>query len=121
MFSTIRHEEFPHRLLPTLARYGFVEAGIILREVEKSGALDEVFKVFLSGGGVGDAIVALETCITNEPLIYVELRKSLRLQQEAQVQRENAFSVMNTLQGNSIRPFDNPVPNSNLNPSPIII
>ena len=98
MFSTIRHEEFPHRLLPTLARYGFVEAAIILREVEKSGALDEVVKVFLSGGGVGDAILALENSIAKDPLIYVDLRKSLRQQQEAQIQQENAFSVMNTLQ-----------------------
>ena len=113
IFSTIRHEEFPHRLLPTLARYGFVEAGIILREIEQSGALDEVFKVFLSGGGVGDAIVALETCIETNPLIYVELRKSLRQQQEAQIQQENAFSLMNTLHViNSAKFTATPAPDS---------
>ena len=43
--STIRHEDFPRRLLPTLARWGFVESVLLLREVESSGALDAVVSV----------------------------------------------------------------------------
>ena len=46
--STIRHDEFPRRLLPTLARWGFIEAVLLLREVEASGALDAVVSVYPS-------------------------------------------------------------------------
>ena len=53
--------------------------------------------VFQSGGGVGDAIVALETCISAVPLDAMTTRKWERLESEAIEQKRDSFSVFNTL------------------------
>ena len=53
--------------------------------------------VFQSGGGVGDAIKALESCISAVPLEAMTARKWERLETEAIEQKRDAFSVFNTL------------------------
>ena len=53
------------RLLPTLARWGFVEATLVIRE--NTAAIDALVDVFKSGGGVGDAISAIERTVSSSP------------------------------------------------------
>ena len=104
LFSTIPHAEFPHRLLPTLARYAFIEAVLILREAHATGAVDAVRAAFAAGGGVGDAIRALESCVAKVPVDErpaVARRTALAAARERAAdaaERNNEFSAYFTLQ-----------------------
>ena len=104
LFSTIPDAAFPRRLLPTLARHGFVEAVLILREVEATGAVDAVAGAFAAGGGVGDAIHALEAALAAVPAHArpAAARRAARERREsvdADVQRTvcSTFQALQTL------------------------
>lgn len=59
IYSNIPSKDFPQKLIPTMTIWGFLQSSLILREVG-SKVLDAVVEVFENGGGVGDAIFAIE-------------------------------------------------------------
>ena len=65
LFSNVSSKEFPQKLLPTLSIWGFLQSSLILKEVG-SKVLDAVTEVFEKGGGVGDAIFAIEANLPAE-------------------------------------------------------
>lgn len=67
IFSTIENKDFPQKLIPTMTIWGFLQSYLILKEVG-SNVLEAVVEVFERGGGVGDAIFAIEA---NLPADYM--------------------------------------------------
>jgi len=59
IYSNIPSKDFPQKLIPTMTIWGFLQSSLILKEVG-SKVLDAVVEVFETGGGVGDAIFAIE-------------------------------------------------------------
>lgn len=88
LYSKIAGEEFPNRLLPTLTRWGFVEAALIIRESIE--AIDALVEVFMMGGGVGDAVAAIER--TTSPENAVSKRRNIRLAQQAEKRVKSSSS-----------------------------
>jgi hypothetical protein len=64
----------PVRMLPVLSLWGFSQAVLVLRE--QKAALDAVSAVFREGGGVGDAIEAIEA---NVELASIRAREESRM------------------------------------------
>jgi hypothetical protein len=59
IYSNIPSKDFPQKLIPSMTIWGFLQSSLILKEVG-SKVLDSVVEVFENGGGVGDAIFAIE-------------------------------------------------------------
>lgn len=76
------------RLLPTLARWGFVEATLVIRE--NTAAIDALVDVFKSGGGVGDAISAIERTVSSSPDSAFMMRRQRRIQLESEIQHHDS-------------------------------
>lgn len=85
------------RLLPTLARWGFVEATLVIRE--NIAAIDALVEVFKSGGGVGDAIAAIERTVTSAPDSAFMIRRQKRLQVESEIliQDSSTFNAIDAI------------------------
>ena len=82
------------RLVPTLARWGFVEAAMIIRE--NRAAINALVEVFESGGGVGDAIAAIERTISMNPELALITRRNRRLKLESEALKRD-FSTFNAI------------------------
>lgn len=82
------------RLVPTLARYGFVEAVMIIRE--NGAAISALVEVFESGGGVGDAILAIENTVSKNQELAVTTRRNRRLKIEADLLQKD-YSTFNAI------------------------
>ena len=84
------------RLLPTLARWGFVEAAMIIRE--HASAIDGLVEVFETGGGVGDAIAVIERNVAAaSPNSALTLRRTRRIKLESEVKQRD-FSTYNAIE-----------------------
>jgi hypothetical protein len=83
------------RLLPTLARWGFVEAAMIIRE--NHAAIDAVVDVFEIGGGVGDAIAVIEKTIGASTDSALITRRNRRVQLENEILLKD-YSTFNAIE-----------------------
>jgi hypothetical protein len=97
LFSTMLGKDFPQKLLPTMTIWGFLQSSLILKEVG-GNVLDAVADVFEKGGGVGDAIFAIEA---NLPAEYMNAsptatRRQIRKMTEESFSKSKR-SVVSTL------------------------
>lgn len=78
-YSNLKPEDFSTFILPTLLRWGILEAVIILRE--NRGAYESALKVIEGGGDVGEAILAVDSTFTSDHPVF--RRKADRLSRGA--------------------------------------
>ena len=78
-YSALQVYDFSTFILPTLLRWGILEALLILKE--SSECYKAVLDVVQRGGDVGDAVLALEAALTSDHPLYK--RQEMRLQEQA--------------------------------------